>query len=149
MKKFKFRYESVLKMRLDKEDRLKNDLAKLVQKRQLVLDKIESLKKNLQTYSSWIQEGFSSGRRMDYHEIDQGKQYYRKHIQDLMFELRQLEVEIEEAKRILVEAMKERKVMETLKENDFKKYIEEFNKADAKVIEEIVNYKNNKKDGED
>ena len=148
MKKFKFRYESVLKMRLDKEDRLKNDLAKLVQQRQLVLDKIESLKKNLETYSSWIQEGLSSGRQMDYHEIDQGKQYYRKHIQNLTLELHQLEAEIEEAKRILVEAMKERKVMETLKENDFKKYIEEFNKADAKVIEEIVNYKNNKKDGD-
>lgn len=148
MKKFKFRYESVLKMRLDKEEKLKNDLAKLVQKRQGILDKIESLRANLEAYSNWIQEGLTNGRRMDYHEIDQGKQYYKKHIQDLTYSLKQVDIEMENVKNVLIDAMKERKVMEKLKENDFKNYIEAFNKADAKVIEEIVNYKNNKKDGD-
>ncbi|MBF4691726.1 flagellar export protein FliJ [Fusibacter ferrireducens] len=147
MKKFKFRYESVLKMRLDKEDQLKNDLAKLVQKRQNILDQIDHLKEKLEDYSSWVQEGLLSGRRMHYYEIDQGKQYYRKHIHDLTVTLQQVEAKIEEAKVVLTEAMKERKVMEKLKEKDYQKYIDDFNQADAKVIEEIVNYKNNKKDG--
>ncbi|GAU79875.1 hypothetical protein F3D3_4540 [Fusibacter sp. 3D3] len=136
-------------MRLDQEEKLKNDLARRVQKRQAILDKMERLKEDLETYSGWVQEGLINGRRMDYREIDQGKKYYRKHIQDLKHALRQAEAEIEHAKAILIEAMKERKVMEKLKENDFQNYIEAFNIADAKVIEEIVNYKNNKKDGDE
>lgn len=149
MKKFRFRYESVLKMRLDKEENLKNDLAKQVQKRQVILDRIDKLNASLDQYSIWIQDGLREGRKMAYHEIDQGKKYYKKHIKEQMQLLKSVEVEIERIKALLIEAMKERKVMEKVKEKDFQTYIEEFNKADAKVIEEIVNYKNNKKEGDE
>ena len=43
MKKFRFRYESVLKMRMDTEERIKNELAKWIAKRQSLLDALADL----------------------------------------------------------------------------------------------------------
>ncbi len=150
MKKFKFRYESVLKMRMDREDALKNELAKLLAKRQTVVDELDSLKARFLEYSNWVEEGLKSGNSsLQMHEISSGKSYYRTNLSRTSEKLARVDNDIEKAKKLLVDAMRERKVMEKLKEKDFQNYIEEYNKSEAKAIEEIVNYKSNKAGGEE
>lgn len=149
MKKFKFRYESVLKMRMDKEEDLKNELAKKIKERQELLDKLEKMKTRFLEYSNWIQEQLiSESHEFDLRAINDGKKYYRNNINEYQYQIQKKEKEIEAVKAKLVEAMKERKVMDKLKEKEFQNYIEEINKQDTKLIEEIVNYKSNKRGDE-
>ncbi len=149
MKKFRFRYESVLKMRLDQEDRIKNELAKLILKRQEHLDVLDALNVSADTYDQHIQMVLTEGdTKNERQQFTQGKSYYRDQKSKLKASIATLDVEIKKTQSKLVEAMKERKVMDKLKEKAFQEFVDAVNEADAKLIEEVVNYSNNKKIGE-
>jgi len=149
MKKFRFRYESVLKMRMDQEDKIKNELAQVIARRQDYLDALEDLEHRSAQYDQHIELVLSNkdlhNERMTFAH---GKKYYKNNREDLNRKIKQAEFEIKKIQQRLVEAMKERKIMEKLKEKAFQDFIESINVADEKLIEEIVNYSNNKKDGE-
>jgi len=149
MKKFNFRYESVLKMRLDHEERIKNELAKLITHRQALLDALEVLSENAKAYEAHIQlilaNGDSKNERL---QFVSGKKYYSDHKKEIKQKIILVDKEIKKTQEKLVEAMKERKVMDKLKEKAFQEFVEAINDADAKLIEEVVNYSNNKKNGE-
>ena len=149
MKKFRFRYESVLKMRLDQEDKIKNELAQVIARRQAYLDTLEDLELRSSQYSKHIEMILSTG---DVHNervtFVQGKKFYKDNRDELIQKIVLSETEIKKIQQKLVEAMKERKIMEKLKEKAFQEFVELINEADEKLIEEVVNYSNNKKDGE-
>lgn len=149
MKKFSFRYESVLKMRLDQEDRIKNDLAKLISKRQDYVDALTALSESAETYDRHIQNVLMDGdAQNERQQFTQGKKYYRDQKNKLKAKIAAVDGEIRKTQAKLVEAMKERKVMDKLKEKAFQEFVDAVNEADAKLIEEVVNYSNNKKIGE-
>ena len=149
MKKFKFRYESVLKMRTDQEDRIKNELAQVIAARQAKIDALGSVDQSAKLYDAHVQSvlefGDVSNERAGF---SQNKRYYRDKKQELKDEIEKLDHKIKQIQVKLVEAMKDRKVMEKLKENAFKAFVEAINEADEKLIEEVVNYSNNKRNGE-
>lgn len=149
MKKFKFRYESVLKMRIDQEDRVKNELAKLIAEKQTLEDELSELRQSALRYDQHIEFLMTNGDT--YHErlqISQGKRYYRDQIQSVTEQIHRITIEIQKVQMKLVEAMKERKIMEKLKEKAFQEFVQAINDADFKLIEEVVNFSNNKRDGE-
>jgi len=149
MKKFSFRYESVLKMRLDQEDRIKNELAKLISKRQDYIDALEALVESATTYDQHIQKVLMVGdAQNERQQFTQGKKYYRDQKNKLKTKIAAVEGDISKTQAKLVDALKERKVMDKLKEKAFQEFVDAVNEADAKLIEEVVNYSNNKKIGE-
>lgn len=149
MKKFKFRYESVLKMRMDYEDKIKNELAKLIAKRQSFLDQLEDLELRSLQYDAHIESVLLEGDVMcERQSFTQGKKYYKDHRDILKMKIQTVEKDIQAVQTKLVEAMKERKIMDKLKEKAFQEFVEAINVADEKLIEEVVNYSNNKKNGE-
>ena len=149
MKKFSFRYESVLKMRLDQEDRIKNDLAKLISKRQDYVDALTALVESAESYDQHIQNVLMDGdAQNERQQFTQGKKYYRDQKNKLKVKIAAVDGDIRKTQAKLVEAMKERKVMDKLKEKAFQEFVDAVNEADAKLIEEVVNYSNNKKIGE-
>lgn len=146
MKKFKFQYESILTLRQNKEDDIKNDLAKLISKRQNIIDQLENYKLRQKQYGDDITQTMQKGcSATQLQSIESGKTYYRDHIHRLLNELKRVDRNIAETQGILLEAVKDRKIMEKVKENAFRKFVEEVNHEETKVIEEIVNYKNNKR----
>ncbi len=149
MKKFSFRYDSVLKMRLDQEDRIKNDLAKLISKRQEYIDALTTLVESAEAYDQHIQKVLMDGdAQNERQQFTQGKKYYRDQKNKLKDKIAAVESDIRKTQAKLVEAMKDRKVMDKLKEKAFQEFVDAVNEADAKLIEEVVNYSNNKKIGE-
>lgn len=149
MKKFSFRYESVLKMRMDREERIKNELAKLISRRQDLIEALELLEINSKNYDQHIQTVLAKGdAQKERQQFVQGKKYYTNQRNSLKQKISVVENEIRKTQEKLVEAMKDRKVMDKLKEKAFQEFIDAINEADAKLIEEVVNYSNNKKNGE-
>lgn len=149
MKKFSFRYESVLKMRLDKEDQVKNELAKYITKRQRKIDELEKNNANALAYDQHIEKLLLDGNAgAEMFQFNQGKTYYKKQREKLMLDIANIDRQIALTQVKLVEAMKDRKIMEKLKEQALNEFYEAINEADAKLIEEVVNFSNNKKDGD-
>lgn len=149
MKKFKFRYESVLKMRMDKEEEIKNNLAKLIAKKQHLLDDLEELNKGSIQYDAYITEVMSNGTSAgELSKFESGKKYYKEHRDRINSNIERVDEQIRLTQVALVEAVKERKIMDKLKEKAFMAFVEAINVADEKLIEEVVNFANNKKNGE-
>lgn len=149
MKKFKFRYESVLKMRLDQEDRIKNELARVIARRQKLIEQLSDTEHDARRYDQHIQEMMQNGEcKQEMHGFSEGKRFYRDRINNLKQLIGQADKEIISVQSRLVEAVKERKVMDKLKENAFRAFVEAINEADEKLIEEVVNFANNKRNGE-
>lgn len=147
MKKFKFRYESILNQRLDEEKKIKNYLAQAIGESQRLKKEFSNLeqkeKKYLEFIGSELSKGFVGSQCKSY---SQGKTFYREKKNFLLKRIAQADQKIEKIKINLSEAMKKRKTMEKLKEKAFEQYVESINQAEQKLIEEIVNYKNSKRD---
>ncbi|MDK2867439.1 MAG: flagellar protein FliJ [Clostridiales bacterium] len=145
MKKFKFRYESILTLRLNAEDDVKNELAAKIAKRQKLMDERDTMLRRRSDYDQHIQAMVKAGCRAEtLQAIKDGKDYYRRHLNRLDASIEAMDREVEETQERLVEAVKARKIMEKVKENEYTQFMDEFNRDEQKVIEEIVNYKNNK-----
>ncbi len=149
MKKFKFRYQSIHKMRMDNEERVKNELAVLFGKKQKLLDQLNQLMDKESAYLKWIEKAFSEGiKPYEMNQISDGKSFYKRQKEAVKQQIEQVNQSITAKQDELLEAVKERKIMDKLKEKALEKYIEEYNAQEMKTIEEIVNYKNNKSTGE-
>lgn len=143
MKKFAFRYEPILKLRQEAEENLKQQLADLIQQ----LDEVEALREALlikmRQHESALMERLETGARAyELHHVSQTKQYFSDRKRELEDRVLRKKLEIEKHHLKLYEAIKDRKIMEKLKEKAFRQYMDEFNQAEDKVIEEIVNYNN-------
>lgn len=60
--------------------------------------------------------------------------------------VQKIEIELEQAIRLMNEAMQERKIHEKLRENQFEVFKQELNAEEAKEIDELVSYTFNHKD---
>lgn len=145
MKKFKFRYEQLLNIRIHKVDDLKHTMGELNFK----LNTLEAQKsQQLSAQSAYFEqinqvlaEGCSSQELI---LLNQQKAYYNALLTSIDNEIRDVKLKVMQVRDQLNEAIKEQKIMEKLKEKDFEHYLEEIEAADTKVTEEIVNYNNYK-----
>lgn len=143
MKKFIFRYERILKIRKDKVEEIKNKLGKLnydlSQKEKELNDVFMQRDKFFKENNILLKKGCSAGELKN---INDFSSFYRKNIDSLKYEIRNLKNNIEKVMNELSEAVKEEKIMEKLKEKEYGVYLENIEKSEGKVIEEIVNYSN-------
>lgn len=150
MKRFIFRYQKILEMRLDKEEEVKNKLAeangelsRLIKTRQAVQQSAEVFYESVRQR---MIQGITSG---DLRMIEQSKQHYKDRLEQLDMQIGDQRLKIAQIKIELGEAMKERKIMEKLREREQEAYYDMLNAQENKQIEEIVNYQSSKKRGEE
>lgn len=148
MKKFKFKYANILKLRLDYEEEIKTKLKKLNQElQQLELSKVE-IEESYRVYKIEIALDMKKGLKgYEIQQINHFQSYFRKRIESYEIEIIQMEKIIETVKLELMEAIKERKIMEKIKEVDFKAYLDAINVMEGKETDEVVNFQNSKRSG--
>lgn len=143
MKKFAFRYEPILKLRLEAEENLKQELAELIQQLDGFQTSLDELVMKIRQHEDSVAVLLEKGvRAYELHHLSHTKTYFAERKAELEDHILRKKLEIEKHHLKLYEAIKERKIMEKLKENAFRQYMDEFNQAEDKVIEEIVNYNN-------
>lgn len=137
-KKFRFRLESVLKLRTDNVNDAKNALMVVLQQR---YNKEEEIK-NLQTLKQdfLVQQMLAKTAA----DMQANKDYIRN--LDAQVEIKEKEkekiIEIEnEKRRLLNEAVKEEKVLLKLKEKKYEEYQQELGKEETKFLDEIASNK--------
>lgn len=146
---FKFRYQKILDMRMDTEDEVKRELAKEIGKLNNLEDELKSRIQKKYDFDNMMKESLERGiaaydlsRYNSYAGVIKGEILLNKE------KIKRKKEEIILIKRQLHEAMKKRKIMEKIKENDHEIYLEEEKIKEAKEIDEIVTYMSSKSEGD-
>ncbi len=146
MKKFKFRFESLLKMKIDKEEQVSKELGIMVSELEMITLELEKNESRLHTFEEESKQLAKQGVTIsEIRRLSDGIDHLRKKRKEIEQCKLEKEEEIALQKQKLVAAMKDRKIMDKLKENAFANYMEEFEQSEKKVTEEIVNYKSSQK----
>ncbi len=140
MKKFKFKFEPILNIRSHKVTMAKEDLAKVIFEKNKRYDKISDYEEEI---SSLLVYTINDMLYL------QARNNRVNHIETLIKKLENEIQNIEEIEKVrrdrLSELLKDEKIMEKLKENDFEKFKFEINKKENEFIDEIANQRAHKR----
>lgn len=150
MKKFVFRYARVLQVRIEKENEVKNKLAKI---NQVIIEKEDELlttQSQNEAFLVSVNDAMKTGvLASDMQALASNKAYLSKRLKTLTHELVVLKDERKAVQIELIEANKQRKVMEKLREKEIEVYKELEAEEEAKLVDQIVTYQSTKKKGEE
>ncbi len=132
---FKFKLEKLLKIRKKEEEDLGNLYAlklKEIEKEKINLNKIKEEKNKIKKDKI--------KKKLIASELVQLQNYLiaiKKRENEQIFKIKELENKAENLKNQLLEARKKRKILETLKERQYLKYLQNEKLAEQKTIDEI------------
>lgn len=145
MAKFRFRLQSVLGIKEKVEDLKKNEFGKAV----TALAEAQRVKAEMEASRDGCIDDFrrdiAQGIDPDaFKRYNQFLEQIKLAIKRQEFVVEQCEIFVEQKREELVEAMRDRKTLETLRDNDFEEFLIEEKKQEQKVVDEIVSYKGSK-----
>lgn len=144
MAKFVFKLESFLKIKQKLEDSAKTEYGKAISKleeEKMILNQFQNQK--IETIDRFKK---SLNYNINPFDIKNMNQFIKSIDIKILNQQQNVQkaFEISEEKRKnLIDAMKERKIFETLKEKEKESYLKEILQKEQKVIDEIVSYKYN------
>lgn len=144
MAKFLYRMQNILDIKYKLEEQAKQNYMAIRAKLNDAQEELERLEFRRQQYMSNYIKLVS--KQLDILEIEQCKNaiiLMEEYIANQQMVIRQIEQELEEAIRLMNEAVKERKIHEKLKENQFEVFKQELNAEEAKEIDQLVSYQYN------
>jgi len=142
MAKFNFSLAPILRVKEKVEDLKKNEMAKAILALEAEKQRLVMLEETRANCIESFRESLNSGVKPE--DVKHHNQYLDK--LKIWIKAQHVAIQIAEAfveqKRLeLVEAMKERKALDKLKENDYNEFLIEEKKEEQKSIDEIVSYK--------
>ena len=145
MAKFIFNLQGLLNIKEKLEEQSKTEygkaLTRLEQEKSILLNLKNKKQENILSF----RESINKGVKPNYIDnINKYISFIDKKIEEQMENINKAKEIVEEKRLALLEAMKERKVLETLKEKEKENYFKEELKNEQKIIDEIVSYKYNK-----
>ncbi|NLY76955.1 MAG: flagellar export protein FliJ [Tissierellia bacterium] len=140
MTKFNFKLERVLNYKKTVEDYKKNKFGLVQQK----LNREEAILNDFNVCKESVLNEKSNSNLMKVGHLA----LYNTYINDLNLKIqmqeqkvKEAEVELEKAKEEMIHAVKEKKIFEKLKENEFEKFTYELKKEEEKLNDTIVSFK--------
>jgi flagellar FliJ protein len=139
MKKFEFQLQRLLDMREAKEMEVKNELAAVVGRQNAERAKQDDLRNTIKTLGSKLREEWRAGKVDSATALLYGRyeDQAMRAIESAGKKITALEPEVNAVRVRLVEASKEKKVVEKLKERKLEEYNLEFNRQMAKENDDI------------
>lgn len=140
MKKFKFRLQKLLEIRVKKEDLAKQAFSKAQKQLEMEIAKKESLIHDLAKEQNNLKEKRKSGSLVSSEEASYKSYFIRLNnmITDQQLTINQTMNEVEKRREELIEASKEKKVLESLKEKKYEEYLFEANMEEQKFLDELA-----------
>lgn len=140
MAKFEFRLQPVLNIKAQKEDNLKNELGKAIRKLETEKRRLAGLRKDLNGLSAEFNE---KARKTPVRKLIEYKRYMD--VLSFKIELQKESVNkaganVDKVRGDLLNAVKERKILEKLKEKKHDEFLHEEKKLEQKTNDEIVSY---------
>ncbi|MCL2572964.1 MAG: flagellar export protein FliJ [Defluviitaleaceae bacterium] len=145
MPKFKFRMQSVLSIKEKVEDLKKNEFGKamaaLAEAQRVMVEMQQARENCIEDFRNGISGGIDPAAFKRYNLY---LEKMKLAIKRQAFVVEQCEVFVEQKRQELVEAMRDRKTLETLRDNDYEEHLTEEKKQEQKIVDEIVSYRGSK-----
>lgn len=135
MAKFKFKYETIKRIKERQEDRIKNELSELESRINLLLEKKDSIIEEMNEFR------LQMNGRLTSIEIKFSKDFERSalnHIKEIDANIIKIQLEKEQKMSELIEKKQECKVFSNLKEKHLSSFLFEENKRDIDKMNEIA-----------
>jgi len=142
MAKFNFKLASILNIREKMEDLKKNEFGKAVMALEAEKARLVVLQDTKALCIQSFRDSLATGVKPD--DLQQHNVYIDRLkvlIKQQKMAIIRAEEFVEQKRLELVEAMRERKTMDTLKDHAYEEYLIEEKQTEQKVIDEIVSYK--------
>lgn len=141
MEKFIFRYASILKMREDEEDSAQNQLAKSITELTLLEKELKRIKEEEKEFNSKVEKRLENGCSLyELRGFENNKIWLKAEIENTISYIVDKEKEVLAKRHELIEATKQKKIMEKLKENDYEDYQKGIKVAEERMTDQIVTY---------
>lgn len=150
MAKFIYRMENILQIKYKLEEQAKQNYMEVQARLNEATDKLQQQQNRKQRYEEQYRQLVSE--HLDILEIETCKNailYMDDEIKNQQNVIRSIEKELEQALERMNEAMKDRKIHEKLKENQFEIFKQELNLEEMKEIDQLVSYQYNNPNSED
>jgi len=139
MQKFKFKLESVLKMKTLLEEQCRNELGQIIVEKKKIEDEIARNHRHIDaSYAereSHLKQGQSAAHASFFPQLAEG---YRARIEDLKKSVLEVEERINAKKTELNEKRAELKLMTNLKEKELTQWKKAYNKHVDETVDEMV-----------
>ncbi len=142
---FKFRLETFLKLKEQFEKNAKNELGAAIMKLEEEKSKLKVIEDNIDITTDDFRKACSGVIRPE--KIKDLKTYLQhlQHERDKQQEIvKRQQKNVDIIREKLVEIMRERKVLENLKDKEFQEYLKEEAKKEQQQIDELVSFKESK-----
>lgn len=150
MAKFIYRMQSILDIKYKLEEQAKQQYMEVRIRLNEAQDMLDGLQKRKEEYFEAYRRLVSE--KLDILEIENCKNailILDEYIINQKSVVAAIEIELEQAAAAMKEAMKERKIHEKLKENQFESFLQELNREEAKEIDQLVSYQYNDRNTEE
>ena len=140
MAQFSFRLQSVLKVKIQQEDNLKNELGKAIRKLESEKLKLARLKTAL---DDLVAEFNEKTKKTTVHKLIEYNEYLSLLTSKIKFQKENVNcaaLNVDKIREELVKAVKERKILDKFKEKKLEEYLLEQKKLEQKTNDEIVSY---------
>ncbi|ODM25677.1 flagellar export protein FliJ [Acetivibrio mesophilus] len=141
MGKFVFRMQTLLNLKIQLENGLKNELGRAVQELERQKDILNGLIKERDEYidsiNSKSEEGISVGKLREYNMYIS---YLNERAKLQKDNIKKAQLVVDNYRDKLIKAMQEKKVLEKLKEKKYEEYMKEQLKEEQKLNDEIVSF---------
>lgn len=143
MAKFIFKLQSVLNLRKQKEDNIKNELGIAIQRLEQEKRRLSELENTL---DATVREFNEKTRKTTVHELIEYNEYLsllNSRIKSQKDNVNNAAQYVDKVREELVKAVKDRKMLEKLKERHYEEFLLEQKKLEQKTNDEIVSYNYN------
>jgi flagellar FliJ protein len=149
MAKFIFKLQSILNLRKQKEDSVKNELANAMRRLEAEKRKLASLE---YTLDETVREFNEKTKKTTVHELIEFNEYLsilNSRIKAQKENVNNAAQYVDKVREELVKAMKDRKIMDKLKDKQFEEFLLEQKQLEQKTNDEIVSYNYNESNAGD
>jgi len=143
MAKFIFKLQSVLNLKKQNEDSKKNELGKAIQRLEAEKQKLAALEDTLENI---VKEFNEKTKKATVHELIEYNEYLsllNSRIKVQKENVKNAALNVDKVREELIFAVKERKILDKLKEKQHEEFLTEQKKLEQKTNDEIVSYNHN------
>lgn len=143
---FKFKLQSLLNIKQQMEDSLKNQLGKAIQAFEIEKKKLEELYEQKKKCMSEVSNEVSDGTTIEkLRSFNAYISFIKEKIINQSESVKSAHAIVDKYREELLDIVKERKMLEALKEKHFAKFLKEMEINQQKIVDEVISYKESKK----
>ena len=138
---FRFRLDPLITLRDNKLKERQRELAQAYNARRILEEHLQEIDRQLEEGIVAMRSTMQPGQTVNVESLlgfRRQEMFLRANQDDLMQKIKMVDEEIELRRTKVVEANKELKIIEKLKEKRYEKYLDEENKAEMKMMDEIA-----------